>query len=114
MDHMQRLIVVIFLLAAVPLAAQERLKPKAAKGGKEFGEPWAQVPQFYKDIKLPVWPVPTDARAWERDRLEVRKTLLKCLGDLPKRPDPRKVVVLFRWEEDGYLVERFDFFNGVD
>src|SRR5262249_51611763 len=116
-DHMQRLIVLIFLLAAAPLAAQERLKPKAAKGGTEFGEPWAQVPQFYKEIQLPqlpVWQVPTDLKAWQQDRLDVRKTLLKCLGDLPKRPDPRKVVSLIREEHDGYLVERFDFFNGVD
>jgi dienelactone hydrolase len=111
---MHRFIFVIFLFAAVPLTAQERVKPKAAKGGKEFGEPWAQVPQFYKDLKRPVWPVPTDLKAWEKDRLEVRKTLLKCLGDLPPRPDPRKVVSLTRFEEDGYVVERFDFFNGVD
>src|SRR5437773_2499583 len=103
MDHMQRLSVVIVLFAAVPvavpLAAQERVKPKEAKGGKEFGEAWAEVPQFYKDIKLPVWPAPTDAKAWQRDRLEVRKTLLKCLGELPKRPDPRKTVCLSREEE---------------
>jgi dienelactone hydrolase len=114
MQNMQRLTVVIVLVALVPLAAQERVKPKAAKGGKEFGEPWAEVPQFYKDIKLPDWPVPTDLKAWQHDRVEVRKTLLKCLGDLPKRPDPKKVVSLNKVEEDGYIVERFDFFNGVD
>jgi dienelactone hydrolase len=111
---MQRLTVAIFLFAAVPLAAQERVKPKAAKGGKEFGEPWAEVPQFYKNIKLPVWQMPSDIKAWEKSRLEVRKTLVKCLGDLPRRPDPRKVVSLISFEEDGHIVERFDFFNGVD
>ena len=97
-----------------PTLAQDRVKPKAAKGGKAFGEPWAEVPDFYKNIRLREWPVPTELKAWQKDRLEVRKTLLKCLGDLPERPDPRKVVSLVKEEKDGYTLERFDFFNGVD
>src|SRR5262249_22705981 len=97
-----------------PTLAQDRVKPKAAKGGKPFGEPWAEVPEFYKSIRLRDWPLPTELKAWQKDRLEVRKTLLKCLGDLPERPDPRKVVSLVKEEKDGYTLERFEFFNGVD
>lgn len=111
---MQRLAVVLVLVAVSPTLAQDRVKPKAAKGGKEFGEPWKVVPAEYKNLRIPDWAVPTDLKKWETDRLEVRKTLLKCLGDLPKRPDPRKVGVTFKEEKDGYTIERFEFHNGVD
>ena len=98
----------------VSLSAQDRVVPKAAKGGKGFGELWAEVPDVYKKLKLPDWPVPTDKAKWEKDRLEVRKTLIKCMGDLPGRPDPRKVKVLAQEENDDYTIERFEFQNGVD
>src|SRR3954451_2496287 len=108
------LVALALLILATPLAAQERIKPMSAKGGKPFGEPWADVPDPYRKLLPPDWPLPTDRAAWEKDRLEVRKTLLKCLGDLPPRPDPRKVVSSAQEEKDGYTIERFDFFNGVD
>lgn len=108
------LVAITLLALPFPLLAQERVKPMSAKGGKPFGEPWAEVPDLYKKIRLPEWPVPTDLRGWETDRLQVRKTLIRCLGDLPPRPDPRKAVTLTKEEKDDYVVERFDFFNGVD
>jgi dienelactone hydrolase len=111
---MRPLAIALLLIAAAPLAAQDRVKPKAAKGGKDFGEPWAQVPAEYKKLRIPDWPLPTDLKQWQTDRVEVRKTLLKCLGDLPKRPDPTKVVPTFKEEKDGYTIERFEFHNGVD
>ena len=89
---MRRLRTILSLLGTLfflaPLTAQDRVVPKAAKGGKTFGEPWAQVPEAYKKIRIPDWPVPTDRKQWDKERLEVRQTLLKCMGDLPKRPDP--------------------------
>jgi hypothetical protein len=106
--------IVLTLTLIVPLAAQERVKPAGAKGGKGFGEPWTDVPEAYKKIKIPEWPVPTDLANWQKDRVHVRATLVKCMGDLPARPDPRKVVGTFKEEKDDYTIERFEFFNGVD
>jgi dienelactone hydrolase len=105
----------LILFTCCPLAAQVRVTPKEAKGGKAQGEPWADVPDSFRKIKLPEWPMPTDVKRWEdTDRLEVRKTLLRCLGEMPARPDPLKVKVVSREDRDGYTLERFEFFNGVD
>src|SRR5437899_9322395 len=102
---MYRLPIVLLLLSFSALAAQERVTPKAAKGGKPFGEPWAEVPAEYKKLRIPVWPVPTDLEKWQKERVQVRETLFKCLGDLPKRPDPRKVISTFKEEKDDYTIE---------
>jgi dienelactone hydrolase len=104
----------ILILIPAAINAQERVVPKNAKGGKPFGEPWAEVPVIYQMIKLPEWPVPVDLAKWQKDRVQVRATLQKCLGDLPNRPDPRKVVTTSKEDANGYTVERFEFFNGVD
>jgi hypothetical protein len=44
---MRRLVLYVSFLGLIalftPLSAQDRVKPKAAKGGKEFGQPWAEV-----------------------------------------------------------------------
>jgi dienelactone hydrolase len=105
---------VLCLLFSVPLAAQDRVKPASAKGGQGFGEPWAVVPEEYRKLKIPEWPVPTDLSVWNRDRIQVRATLLRCLGDLPPRPDPRKVVTVAKEDKGEYVYERFEFHNGVD
>jgi hypothetical protein len=46
--------------------------------------------------------------------VKVRQTLVKCMGDLPPRPDPRKVSVTSKEEKEDYRIERFEFHNGVD
>jgi dienelactone hydrolase len=108
-------IVSIALLSVIlPVTAQDRVVPKSAKGGTGFGEPWAKVPAEYKALRIPDWPVPTDLTKWKSDRVKVRETLLKCLGDLPKRPDPSKVMPTFKEERDDYTVQWFELHNGVD
>src|SRR5262249_22731422 len=103
------------LLVIVPsLDGQERVTPREAKGGEKFGEPWAEVPETFRNLNIPDWPVPTDRKRWEADRAGTRETLLRCLGELPPRPDPRRVKVLSREEHDDYTLERFEFHNGVD
>src|SRR5262249_56137525 len=75
----------------------------------------AEVPDTFKGMKIPDWPVPTDLKRWQdSDRARTRETLLGCLGELPPRPDPRKVKVVSREDHDGYTLERFEFHNGVD
>jgi dienelactone hydrolase len=108
------LVIVPFALLG-PLSAQERVTPKAAKGGEKQGEPWAEVPESFRNLKIPEWPIPTDLKRWQEvDRAKTRATLLRCLGEMPPRPDPKKVKVLSREDQGDYVLERFEFHNGVD
>jgi dienelactone hydrolase len=95
--------------------AQVIVTPKAAKGGEIQAEPWAGVPASFRKIKFPDWPVPTERNRWEKqDRPQVRRTLLECLGEMPPRPDPHRVRVTSREDKPDYILERFEFENGVD
>ncbi|MCI0684798.1 MAG: alpha/beta hydrolase family protein [Gemmataceae bacterium] len=105
----------LVLLGESSLPAQVRVTPKASKGGHKQGQAWAEVPDSFKSLKIPDWPMPTDLERWNNaDRARTRATLLQCLGDMPPRPDPRKVKVISKEEHDDYTLERFEFHNGVD
>jgi dienelactone hydrolase len=109
------LLVVFLFTSGSPLDAQDRVAPKQAKGGEKQGEAWAEVPDAFKSLKIPDWPVPTELKRWqESERAKTRQTLLRCLGELPSRPDPRKVKVVEKEDHDGYTLERIEFHNGVD
>jgi dienelactone hydrolase len=98
-----------------PLAAQVRQTPHSAKGGEPQGEPWAEVSESFRSLKLPEWPLPTDLNRWQTtDRAKTRATLVKCLGDMPPRPDPTKVRIVSTEDLGDYICERFEFHNGVD
>lgn len=105
---------------AVSLSAsvwsQERAIPKSAKGGNEpLAESWAEVPETFRAMQIPEWPLPTDRKRWEEtDRAQTRATLLACLGDLPARPDPKSVKVISREDKGTFFLERIEFHNGVD
>jgi dienelactone hydrolase len=106
---------IVPLTLLLPLSAQERVTPKEAKGGEKQGEPWAAVPESFRNLKIPAWPIPTDLKRWQEvDRAKTRETLLRCLGEMPTRPDPKKVKVLSREDQGDYVLERFEFHNGVD
>ena len=112
-----RIVIALLILAAWagPVSAQVRARPRSAEGGEAQGEPWAEVPEAYRHMSLPDWPVPTDLGRWQKaDRPRTRAVLLKLLGEMPPRPDPAKVEVVAREEHDGYTLERFRFHNGVD
>lgn len=106
----------VLLAISATAFAQERVVPRSAKGGRDKqGEPWAEVPETFRAMKIPEWPVPTDRRQWEEsDRAKTRATLLQCLGDMPERPDPKQVKVLSREDKGEFFLERFEFHNGVD
>jgi dienelactone hydrolase len=109
------LAVLATLSLVVPLAAQVRVTPKQAKGGQKQGEPWADVPASFRHLPIPDWPLPTDLERWQTvDRPKTRETLRRLLGEMPRRPDPAKVVVVSKEDRDGYILERFEFDNGVD
>ena len=95
--------------------AQERVTPASSKGGTKYGEPWKDIPASFRSAVPPEWPLPTNLNQWQMvDRLKVRATLLECLGEMPKRPDPAAVKILAREDHATYTLERFEFFNGVD
>jgi Abhydrolase family len=97
------------------LPAQVRTTPKEAKGGEKQGAPWAVVPESFRGLKIPEWPVPSDLQRWlVVDRDKTRTTLLRLLGEMPTRPDPGRVKVVSKEDRDGYTLERFEFHNGVD
>lgn len=106
----------VAVLLSASVLAQVRVTPKQAKGGTEKqGEAWAEVPDTFKSMKIPEWPLPADRKRWEEtDRAKTRATLLQCLGDLPSRPDPRQVRVVSREDHGEYVLERFEFHNGAD
>lgn len=58
--------------------------------------------------------MPTDLARWQRDRVEVRKTLFGLLGDMPARPDPAKVRLISTEDRDGFTLEKIEFHNGAD
>src|SRR5436190_1278612 len=112
----------IWLIFAIPLltmlsaaSAQQRLTPKEAKGGEKQGEPWAAVPESFRGTRIPEWPLPTNLKRWqETDRSKTREALLRLLGEMPARPDPKAVRVVSSEDRGEYTLERFEFHNGVD
>ncbi|HMC12269.1 MAG TPA: alpha/beta hydrolase family protein, partial [Pirellulaceae bacterium] len=96
-------------------SAQQRLTPKEAKGGEKQGEAWASVPESFRRMNIPEWPLPTNLKRWEEtDRPKARETLMRLLGEMPARPDPKAVRVVSREDRGEYTLERFEFHNGVD
>lgn len=109
------LVLMIPFLSSASLPAQVRVTPAAAKGGEKQGTPWAEVPESFRSMKIPDWPIPTDLKRWqEMDRDKTRATLLRLLGEMPPRPDPAKVKVISKEDKGDYTLERFEFHNGVD
>jgi dienelactone hydrolase len=103
------------LSPARPAVAQVRAVPEKAAGGEPQGEPWGVVPERFRHLKFPDWRVPGDLRKWQTtDRVQTRETLLKMLGEMPARPDPAKVKIRSTEDHGTYVLERFEFHNGVD
>jgi hypothetical protein len=103
------------ILLLTPLAAQERVTPNESKGGQKQNELWADVPEAFRNTRIPQWSFPAELKQWESsEREKTRSTLLGCLGEMPPRPDPSKVRILSKEENEDYVTERFEFHNGVD
>ena len=112
------LAIVSLVLSPTDVLGQLRVTPAKSKGGANYGpyaEPWVGIPESFRNFNVPEWPVPTSLDRWNQvDRKKVRETLLTCLGDLPPRPGPEKVVVLSKDEQAEFTLERIEFHNGVD
>jgi dienelactone hydrolase len=108
------ILVLSALLLTSTLSAQVRVTPKEAKGGEKQGEPWAEVHEGFRNLQIPEWPLPTDLQRWQEvDRSKTRSTLLRLLGEMPARPSPSKVKVVSKEDQGDYILERFEFHNGL-
>lgn len=95
--------------------AQLRITPEKSKGGTKWGEPWGDVPESFRNLGVPNWPIPTDLKRWQEvDRPKTRATLIELLGEMPARPDAAQVKVVSREDRGDFILERIEFFNGVD
>jgi hypothetical protein len=106
------------LIMAIALAqstsAQVRVTPAQSKGGLpryvKYAQPWVDIPDSFRDLAIPDWPVPTDLQQWQNEgRGKVRATLLQCLGEMPPRPSADRVKVLSVEDCGTYTLERFEF-----
>ena len=74
----------------------------------------AAVPPAYQRLRVPPFPTPADAAAWQARRPDVLQKVLRSLGDLPPRPSPAGARLISRERRDGYSVESVALDNGVD
>ena len=82
---------------------------------KEFWQkPWEGVPEHYQKWHYPDFQFPAQLSQWKDERVNVKDTLLKLLGDIPPRPKNLKVKTISREKKDGYILEKFVFDNEVD
>jgi lysophospholipase L1-like esterase/dienelactone hydrolase len=89
--------------------------PDAVKAYKEAeAANDALVPDAFKKMKAPEFPLPLSARAWEQTRPDVRAKVVASLGDLPPRPEKPKAALVSAEQRPGFRHERLRIDNGVD
>jgi dienelactone hydrolase len=76
-------------------------------------QPWEGVPEAYRKLSIGYLPIPTKRAEWNKQRANVKEVVLRSLGDMPSRPKPT-VKTLSTDKKDGYSIEKFAFYNGVD
>jgi lysophospholipase L1-like esterase len=74
----------------------------------------ALVPPVYKKLRVPEFPLPADAGAWQKQRPEVRRKVIAALGDLPPRPSPVRARLVSRELRRDYTLESVALDNGAD
>ncbi|MBN9121357.1 MAG: dienelactone hydrolase family protein [Planctomycetes bacterium] len=72
------------------------------------------VPDAFKGMKVPEFPVPVGRADWERRRADVRAKVVASLGDLPPRPAKPKAHLVSAEIHKGFRLERLRIDNGVD
>lgn len=75
---------------------------------------WEGVPEHYQKWNYPDFQFPSKLSEWEANRIQVRETLNKLLGDIPSRPKQLKVKTISKEQRNGYILEKFVFDNEVD
>lgn len=103
------LLIVTSALFSLPyLRAQE-------KPSQDFWqEAFEGVPEHYQKWNYPDFQFSKQLSDWKRDRVKVRETLEKLLGDIPARPGQLKFKIVSREKKNGYILEKFLIDNEVD
>ena len=70
----------------------------------------------YNDATFPFFDFnpPKSKAEWLKRRTTIRKQAWQLLGKLPEIPTKMDVKTLSRAQKNGYMLEKFSFFNGVD
>jgi dienelactone hydrolase/lysophospholipase L1-like esterase len=88
--------------------------PEAAKKyRKAEAERDAQVPDYFKKLKVGKFDPPADAAAWKEQRPKVREIVVKSLGKMPERPKPSARLVS-REIHEHFTLESLTIPNGLD
>ena len=74
----------------------------------------SQSPYLDQTFQSKEFVTPKSKTEWSTRQQEIRKTILKCFGDLPPRPKSLEVKIVSTEKKEGYIQESFEFFNGVD
>lgn len=72
------------------------------------------VPDAFKNMKVPEFPVPASAEEWAKRRADVKAKVVASLGDLPPRPAKPKAHLVSVELRPGFRLERLRIDNGVD
>lgn len=75
--------------------------------------PITHAERWLRAVKTPEFTTPATREAWEKQRAEIRAALQSLLGTFPPRPALPEVTTISREEEDGYVLEKFRFENGL-
>lgn len=74
----------------------------------------AQVPEAFRKMTVPEFPLPQNHRAWDQARPGVKAKVVAALGDLPPRPQKPKTSLVSAEIRNGFRLERLRIDNGVD
>src|SRR5262249_40080271 len=72
------------------------------------------VPEVFKQMKVPEFPVPSTKDEWDKRRPDVKAKVVASLGDLPPRSAKPKVQLVSVEIRKGFTLERLRIDNGVD
>jgi lysophospholipase L1-like esterase/dienelactone hydrolase len=81
---------------------------------KAEAEQDAAVPEVFRKITVPEFPVPKSADEWAKRRDEVKAKVVASLGDMPERPKTPKVKLISAEQRAGFRLEKLRLDNGLD
>jgi lysophospholipase L1-like esterase/dienelactone hydrolase len=85
---------------------------KAYKDAEAAGD--ALVPETFKKMRVPEFPLPASKAEWEQARPGVKAKVVASLGELPPRPEKPKASLVSAEIRPGFRIERLRIDNGVD
>ncbi len=89
--------------------------PEAVKAYKQAEASYdAQVPEAFRKMTVPAFPVPSSREEWEKRRPDVKAKVVASLGDLPPRPAKPKARLVSAELRPGFRIEDFRIDNGID